>query len=125
MSLRDQILADLEGIIENASDFGQEITLTDPDGVATDLVGLTGDISTIIDPDTGMLVKGRRLHVTLKIQSLPAGPRPEAQSDTSKKPWLVSFKRVTSLASTQYLVIGSVPDDSMGAIICELGEWVP
>jgi len=123
VSLRDQILSDLNGIIENTTDFGQPIVLTDPDGASTNLTGLTGDISTIIDPDSGMLVKGRNLRVTLKIQSLPAGPRPAAQPDRTKKPWLVSFPRITTGASTEYAVIGTTPDDSMGAIICELGEW--
>lgn len=124
MSLRDQAVSDVTAILKNTSDFGQEdIILTDPAGDTTDLVGFTGDISTTIDPDSGAIVKGRQLHVTIPINDLPAGPRPEAIRLRGSKPWLVSFPRITSAAVTQYVVIGSDPDDSMGAITLELGKY--
>jgi hypothetical protein len=125
MSLRDQALADVGAILESTLDFGQAITLTDPAGTSTPMTGWSNDISTSIDPDTGALVKGRRVHVTLRIASLPAGPRPVAQNDKSLKPWLVSFPRITTAVVTQYAVIGTVPDDSVGSIIVELGEYIP
>lgn len=125
MSLRAQQLADLAGIVGNSLDFGQDITLTDPAGATTDLVGLTGDISTSIDPDSGALVKGRTIHVTIQIADLPAGPRPATTNDRSLKPWLVSFPRVTTGAVTQYAVIASDPDDAVGTIVLELGVWNP
>ena len=124
MSLRDQVLADIAGIVESTTDFGEPITLTDPSGTATALTGLTGDISLAIDPNTGALVKGRRLHVTLRIASLPAGDRPVGQNNPALKPWLVSFPRITTGTITQYAVIGSDPDDSMGSIVLELGEYL-
>ena len=96
MSLRDQALLDVKGILEATSDFGQAIVLTDPAGATTNLTGLTGDIARAIDADSGAIVKGRTIHVTLRIQSLPAGPRPVAQNDALLKPWRVSFPRVTT-----------------------------
>ncbi len=123
MSLRSQVLVDVKAIIENTLDWGQAIALTDPAGVTTNLTGLTGDISRIIDPDSGLIVKGKQLHVTLFINSLPAGSRPEGQGDLSLKPWLVSFNNISSGTPTQYVVLTTDPDDSMGTLICELGEW--
>ncbi len=123
MSLREQIQADIGAILNNETDFGEAITLVDPDGATTPMVGLTGDISTVIDPDTGAIVKGRRLHVTVSTLDLPAGPRPEAQNDDTKKPWRVSFRRLATAVVTQYAVVASDPDDAMSAIVLELGEW--
>ena len=123
MSLRELAQADAKVILEDTKDFAQAITLTDPAGVATPMTGFTGDISTVIDPDSGAIVKGRRLHVSLHISSLPAGPRPVAQNNSALKPWLVSFTRLTSAATTTYTVIGSDPDDSMGSINLELGQY--
>lgn len=126
MSLRDQAVADVEAILGNTLDFGQdEITLIDPSDTSTIVTGFTGDISTSIDPDTGAIVKGRTIHVAVPISSLPAGARPAAQNDRSLKPWRVSFPRITSAVITEYAVIGTDPDDSMGAVVLELGEYLP
>lgn len=123
MSLRDQVLTDLRSILRNESDFGQAITLTDPSGATTAMIGLTKDISRAIDADTGVLVKGRTITVTVPIADLPAGARPEATHDTTVKPWLVSFPRITSAVVTGYAVIGTDPDDSVGGFVLELGNW--
>jgi hypothetical protein len=127
MSLRVQANADVAAIIGNTDDFGQaSIDLVDPAGTATlGLTGLTNDITSAIDPDSGMIVKGRRVHVTLAITSLPAGPRPTAQNDLGAKPWLVSFPRLTSGTTTQYAVTGTWPDDALNSIILELGNYRP
>lgn len=123
MSLRTLAQSDAKAILEDTKDFGQAITLTDPAGVATAMTGFTGDISTIIDPDSGAIIKGRRLHVSLHISSLPAGPRPVAQNKSALKPWTVSFTRLTSAVTTQYAVIATDPDDSIGSINLELGQY--
>jgi hypothetical protein len=125
MGLRSQAAADVKAILENTDDFGVAITLTDPAGVDTVLTGFTGDITSVIDPDSGAIVKGRRLHVTLHLESLPAGPRPEVANDITAKPWTVSFARVVGAVVTKYLVNGTHPDDSMGTIVLDLGDWNP
>ncbi len=123
MSLRDQVLVDVAGIVENSLDFGEPITLIDPLGASTAMTGFTGDISAVIEPDSGAIVKGRRVHVTLRIASLPAGARPVAGNDLGVKPWRVSFPRITTGTVTEYAVVGTDPDDAMGTIVLELGEY--
>lgn len=125
MSLRTRAEADARAILENTSDGGQAITLTDPDATPTVMTGFTGDVSTAIDPDTGAIVAGRTVHVSLAIASLPAGARPAAQPDATLKPWLVSFPRIVGGAVTQYAVVRSQPDDSLGYINLELGNYKP
>lgn len=123
MSLREQAVTDVKHILENPLDFGQVVTLTDPAGVATVLAGHTGDIARAIDPDSGLIIKGRSIHVTLAIPSLPAGPRPEVSTDpVANNPWRVSFPRITTAVVTQYAVVGTDPNDSLGHIVLELGN---
>lgn len=126
MSLREQAAADAKLIIENTLDFGQsDVDLVDPDGVVTSMTGLTGDISVLVEPDTGRIVKGQKIHVTLAISSLPAGPRPIAVSGLNSKPWLVSFPRIETAVVTGYAVVATWPDDTMSTIVLELGEYKP
>ena len=124
MSLRDQALLDAQGILENSQDFGEPITLIAPDGSTTPMTGLTGDISVMIEPDSGAIVKGRRVHVTLFIKSLPAGERPVSKRKLSEKPWRVSFPRITNSVVREYAVVATDPDDTMGTIVLELGEYI-
>lgn len=123
MSLRAQAKLDAESIVRNTSDFGYDVTLTDPAGATTPLVGLTGDISTVIDPDTGTAVKGRRIHTTLAIADLPAGARPKAQNDDTLKPWLITFKNLVSQVDTTFAIVASDPDDTLGLINFELAVY--
>ena len=126
MSLRAQAAADAKRIIENTLDFGQaNVDLVDPDGVVTSMIGLTGDISVLVEPDTGRIVKGQKIHVTLAISSLPSGPRPVALSGLSTKPWLVSFPRIETAIVTGYAVVAAWPDDTMSTIVLELGNYKP
>lgn len=123
MSLRAQALADVGSILENTTDWAQPITLIAPDGSTTAMNGLTGDISRQIEPDSGAIVKGRTIRVTLRIESLPVGARPEATNDSAANPWRVSFPRITSAVVTEYAVVATDPDDSMGSIVLELGDY--
>jgi hypothetical protein len=124
MSLRDRAVSDVAAILRNTLDGGQPITLTDPSDVATaGIIGWTSDVSSAIDPDTGAIISGRSVRVTIDVGQLPAGPRPKAQSDSSLKPWRVSFPRITTAATTQYAVTRSLPDDTLGMITIELGNW--
>lgn len=123
MGLRDQARDDVGAILENATDFGQAISLTDPSDVTTEMVGHTTDISRAIDPESGMIVKGRQVYVKLRITSLPAGARPVAAGDLSVKPWRVSFPRITTAVVTQYMVVATDPDDSLGTIRLELKNY--
>lgn len=124
MSLRDQALADAQFALENASDFGQDINLIAPDGTVTPMRGYTGDITELIEPDSGQIVTGRSIHVMLFINSLPPGPRPVGIQDLNGIPWRVSFPNISSKVVKSYGVRATQPDDAMGTLSLELGDVV-
>ena len=77
MGLRQLAESDLGKILEDSdTGFGWPITVTNPTGDSGTLTGASGDISQIIDPDTGVAVSGRMAHVSLRISSLVAAGLP-------------------------------------------------
>ncbi len=121
MSLRQQAEADLAFILENTDDFGWDITLVSPSGVSSQLVGMSNDIGTVLDPQTGMMVSGRDVSVALRMSSLPAGL---PMGVLSGKPWTVTFKD-PSLNSYTFRVNRTLPDRTLGIIILKLDLYAP
>lgn len=121
MSLRAQAAADAKAILEEVtSGFACPVTLTSPEGVATELLGNATDIGQTIDPDTGQAVAGRRASVALSMSSLPA--MPAAVADSDEKPWLVSFADVAGTPGT-WKVMEVLPDREMGVVVLLLEAW--
>lgn len=118
MSLRALAESDLSFILEDGvCGFGWPIVLTDPDGLSQNLTGFSDDISQIIDPDTGQAVSGRLASVALRISSLNA--LPVGISDSSLKPWLVTFDDINGNSFT-FKVSQSNPDRALGVVTCLL-----
>ncbi len=126
MSLRTQAEADLASTLEAPGDFGFPFTLTAPDGTTSpDLLGQTGDIGTLIDPDTGLAVSGRHAHLTVRISSLVAAgftDLPRGIADLTSDPWVVTFDDLA--ANTQlWKVEQSMPDRTLGVVAMVLEFW--
>lgn len=117
MSIRKLAEADLALIIENESDFGWPIAVTNPDGDKQDFIGLAGDISQIIDPDTGDPVSGRFVQVSLRISTLLAAgfEIPINIIDSASKPWLVEFETINGELLI-WKVSASEPDRTLGLV---------
>ena len=125
MNLRQQAELDLSFILEDsANGFGWDIILTDPAGATYSMVGSSGDISQVVDPDTGILVSGRSAKVTLRISSLTAAGAglPEGVSNASQKPWLVQFLDINGSSHT-FKVSSSNPDRTLGIVSCALENY--
>lgn len=125
MSLREQAAADLEAIVEDdTGGFGWPITVTDPAGASAALIGLSTDIGTTIDPDTGQAVAGRRASIALRIASLAAAGLgvPVGIADAATSPWLVTFDDIDG-TSYDYRVLESMPDRAIGVVTCLLDAW--
>lgn len=123
MGLRSDAEADLGAILEDSvRGFGWPITVTDPSGNVAPLTGDSGDISQLIDPDTGQAVSGRLAHVSLRISSLVASPVvgiPRTIADSTSKPWLITFDDINGTSYT-FKVSESDPDRKLGLVICLL-----
>ncbi len=123
MGLREVAEADLSFILEDRdTGFGWGITVIDPDGLTKPLVGMSSDISQLIDPETGQAVSGRKASIVLRISSLfGAGfsSLPKAIADTGSKPWLVQFDSINGWSGT-FKISASDPDRTIGVVSCTL-----
>ena len=123
--LREQAEADLATLLEDkTTGFGWDVVLTGPDGTATAMVGQSGDIAAVVDPETGVPVIGRNAHVTLRMSSLPAGPQPYGVADASAKPWRVTFNSIGGV-SCDFKVVESKPDHTIGVLVLRLEAYTP
>lgn len=125
MSLRQQANVDMVSIVESTSDFGWPIVVTSPAGVVLSMTGLSTDIGTTLDPETGLPVSGRRASVALAISSLSAGglEMPQGIYEKTSKPWLVTFADIGGTSYT-FKVIQTHPDRALGIITCIVERYV-
>jgi len=127
MGLRQQAEADLAFILEDdTTGGGWPITVTDPDGTSGSLTGISGDISQVIDPDTGTAVSGRLATASLRIASLTAAGLniPRGIADRSRKPWIVVFDDINGNPYT-FKVSESNPDRTLGLVTVILEAYTP
>lgn len=125
MTLLDQAALDLRAIIADPAGFGVPVTVIDPDGKSATITGLQNDVSLSIDPQTGVMVSGRRASVALSIQALADADlgEPRAVSDAAnRKPWRISFTTPTGKLITMK-VADALPDE-LGCIVCMLENYV-
>lgn len=102
--------------------FGSDITITDPDLLTAVIPGRTNDISFAIDPNTGEAVSGRTATIAIDINELVAAgftSLPEAQSDKTKKPWIIEFNDQQG-NSYDFIVLEGNPDRTLGIVLCTL-----
>jgi hypothetical protein len=125
MSLRALAEADLAFILEDkVSGFGWDISVTDPGGNNADVVGSSGDIGIMLDQETGMSVAGRQAHVSIRLSSLEAKGLgiPFKQTDSTKKPWVFTFKDTLGVSRT-FAVDEAMPDRTIGVVTCTLSLY--
>ena len=107
---------------DEACGFGYSITVTDPAGLVAPVLGYSGDIGLVIDPNTGQAVSGRAAHATININTLiTAGftSLPRGIEDPSSKPWIMTFEDLNGHSIT-FKVSESQPDRTLGVVTCML-----
>jgi hypothetical protein len=127
MGLLAQAATDLVSILEDVDGgFGTRVIVTSPTGVSAELVGFLNDISQTIDPETGLVVTGRSVSLTLPLASIRAGglPEPRACQEPGVEPWTVEVIDAEP-EQRNFIISGVRPDRSFGggagAITCFLG----
>ena len=125
MSLLNVAAKDARGIIENPRNASRDIKLLEPDGAEHPLTVGTRNISQAIDPDTGELVSGQFISVTISLLTLAEKniSMPRNIQGHSENPWLVVMINHITNAETTYKVIHSAPDFTLGLIVCDLGNY--
>lgn len=124
MSLREIAAADLRHIMaDRETGFGWAIDLKAPDGtVYADLTGRTNDISQVFDPESGLMVSGRKATIAINYDQLAPGVTPVGVKKRGEQPWLVTFADINGAPHT-FRVTASDPDRTLGCIVLILGEW--
>jgi hypothetical protein len=124
MGLREIAEADLAVTLEDTAGFGWPITITDPGGFALQLTGQSDDIAQTIDPDTGLIVSGRRASVAVRLKALYDGGLsiPQGIVDEASRPWLVQFEDINGLPYN-FKVVQSNPDRALGLVTLILGAY--
>ena len=127
MSLLVQAELDLAVSIEGP-DFGTLIVIRDP----TDVFGTgttkaqVGDVGQAIDPDTGLAVTGRLIHVAVRQAALVAAgftALPVGIADPLVKPWRLQFKPTGGVLQW-FKVKESRPDRTLGIVFMLVEFWV-
>jgi hypothetical protein len=127
VGLRQQAAADLRAITEDsAAGFGWPITVTDPAGTTANVVGLSTDVSEMIDPQTGQAIAGRVASVAIAIATLAAAGLglPKAIADTASKPWLFVFDDIAG-SSHVFCAREVKPDRAVGLVVVMLEIYKP
>lgn len=125
MSLRRVAEADLGFIVEDCeTGFGWPLTLTAPDGTSIEVVGMSNDISQVIDPETGVIVSGRLASIAIRMSTLKARgfDQPVGIADAKSKPWVVEFDDIGD-EYCQFKISESNPDRAIGLIVCFLEAY--
>lgn len=126
MNLRETAEQDLATTLEDSvMGFGMPIVVTDPDGFMAELCGQSGDISFLIDPETGQAVSGRVAHVTIRISTLAEKGLsiPRGVADKTSKPWVIAFPDLACNDQT-FKVEEARPDRTLGLVTCIVGVYV-
>ena len=127
MSLLDVAASDLRSILEgDVEGFSLPITVTNPDGASAVLRGSAADIGSEIDPDTGQMVSGRTVHVSLSLAALAEAGlgQPRGIADEERKPWTVGFQLPSAAAPQNFVVERTMPD-RLGIIVCFCKPYLP
>lgn len=120
MSLRLQAARDAQAIVEDQAGFGWPIKLTDPTGFSKDIKGLSNDIALTIDPDTGMLVSGRDVTISVHTRTLRnAGFVGNPRGVSQGLPWVVEFEDTNGVTG-RFKVVKTSPDRAFGLILMNL-----
>lgn len=125
MNIRDLAALDHAAIVTDvAGGFAIPILVTNPEGVELAMAGFTTDVGEVVDPQSGMLIDGRRVSVQILTAPLIAAGmgEPRAVSDGSRKPWLVRFANVHGEQRT-YKIFEVKPEDVLGSHKCLLEAW--
>ncbi len=127
MGLRQLAANDLAKIVEDDSTGpGYPIAVTNPAGLTVSMIGLSNDISQLIDPETGIAVSGRSVSVALVTSSLLTNGlgMPSGISSALIKPWIVSFDDINGATFT-FKISAVDPDRSIGLTMCLLEFYQP
>lgn len=119
MSLRDLAASDAQKIIKDQAGFGWPLILTAPDGAVFNITGTSKDIHLSIDPDTGEIISGRTVTVTIATKDVSQTVR----GINEGVPWKVTLNDFDGVSGV-FKVDDTFPDRVFGLTVLFLVSWV-
>ena len=106
--------------------FGVDLTLTPPAGSPVSVRGLASKHHLQIDPETGFYVNVKNTHVNISESSLVALSYPirNANNEVAMKGHVISYADSSGNVAS-YKIDETRPDETLGLIICILGDYIP
>lgn len=126
MNLKDLAKKDWNTITGNKSTgFGSDISITTIDGLKTTVVvGLATKHHIGFDPDSGNLVNVKNVHISFSEKQLTDDSYPVRNANNEVD---IIGHKVTTADSTgndrDYVIRETFPDETIGVIVCILGDF--
>lgn len=124
MSLLAKAAADVRSILNDVGGgFAVPIAVVAPDGTTATINGLQTDVGLAIDPDTGVMVAGRKASIVISQADLAAAGLdiPQGVPDDDENPWLVRWTPPTGAEQTMK-VVNALPD-KLGCLVLTVVSW--
>lgn len=122
MSLLDQAKKDIQQITGNIAEFGVQLTLTSPNSDVATVNGLHAKHHTGFDEE-GFPVNSKIASVAISEQWLVDANYPlRVNGEVNLKNHRVSAKDSTGILQ-QYMIKEFFPDETIGLIVCILGDY--
>lgn len=109
--------ADIDRITQ--AGFGVDLVFTAPDFTVANVRGLASRHHLSIDPETGQPVNSNNIHVSVSERLLAAASYPYL--DSEGEIYMVNHK--VAFEGKTYLINENFPDETLGLIVCILGEF--
>lgn len=123
MGLTDTINEDIQQITSDLDGFGVSIKLTAPNDTIIDIVGLTSKHHLGYDTD-GNQVNTKNAHISFSEKFLidASYPLRNASGEVDLKGHLADVKDSTGVVK-KYIIREWFPDETIGLIVCILGDY--
>lgn len=125
MSILAQAAADIRSILGDVSGgFAAPIRFISPDGHEATINGFQSDIGLSMDPDTGVMVAGRKATVAVSQLDLAAAGLevPEGIPDDDCQPWLIRW--TPPIGGEQTMKVVSAMPDKLGCVVLTVVTFV-
>lgn len=124
MSLLNTIAADIKSITTNSNEFGVSLSFRAPNGTTATVTGLATAHHLGIDPSTGGPVNSKHAHCSFSEAALTDEDYPvrNASDDVAMVGHRVTFTDSAGIERI-YRINQTFPDETIGLIVCILGDW--
>ena len=126
MGLIQQANEDWQAITSDLGEWGTDITLTNADGSATiDIVGLASKHHIGIDTD-GNIINVKNAHISFSEKLVIDGPFVirNSNDEVNLEGYKATYKDSRGITKT-YIIEQWMPDETIGVILCILGDFKP